>query len=93
MRERKAEKGLPSHRGVTTQRSATSKKELKPNGREADGKILLEIHRQHVGLYRRVAQKLNVDASYVSRVASGQRKSDPIERALVQELANLYQNA
>jgi len=33
---------------------------------------LLEAHRLHSGLYRRVANKLGVDCSYVSRVAVGQ---------------------
>ena len=93
MRERKAEKELPSQRGITVQKSATTKNQPKPKGSESDAKILLQLHRQHVGLYRRVAQKLNVDASYVSRVANGERKSDPIERALIKELATLYQHA
>ena len=41
------------------------------------------------GLYARVARKLNVSASYVSRVASGSRTSTEIEAALRDELKAL----
>ena len=37
------------------------------------------------GLYSRVARQLDVDRSYVSRVARGERRSEPIERALSSE--------
>ena len=37
------------------------------------------------GLYARVAQKLGVDVSYVSRIARGQRESKAAERALAKE--------
>ncbi len=38
------------------------------------------------GLYVRIAKKLGVDPSYVSRVARGERFSDPVENALRQEV-------
>jgi hypothetical protein len=38
------------------------------------------------GLYGRVADRLRVDPSYVSRVARGERKSEEIEAALLQEM-------
>jgi hypothetical protein len=38
------------------------------------------------GTYARVANRLHVDASYVSRVARGQRKSKKIETALEEEM-------
>ena len=41
------------------------------------------------GLYSRVARKLGVDRSYVSRVARGERKSKEIEAALAQELKKI----
>jgi predicted transcriptional regulator len=41
------------------------------------------------GLYARVARKLNVSASFVSRVASGERKSAGIETELREELKKL----
>ena len=37
------------------------------------------------GLYSRVARQLQMDRSYVSRVARGERRSEPIERALTNE--------
>jgi hypothetical protein len=49
-------------------------------------KALLKAHRLHAGLYRRVADKLGVDSSYVSRVATGKRKGPKILRALLDEL-------
>ena len=41
------------------------------------------------GLYVRVARKLGVDASYVSRVARGERQSDVIEASLERELKRI----
>lgn len=41
------------------------------------------------GLYSRVARKLGVDRSYVSRVARGERQSKDIEAALQAELKRI----
>lgn len=41
------------------------------------------------GLYSRVADKLGVDPSYVSRVARGERKSQKIEAALDREISKV----
>lgn len=38
------------------------------------------------GIYNRVAKRLGVDPSYVSRVARGERKSALVERALAEEV-------
>ena len=38
------------------------------------------------GLYSRVARRLSLDPSYVSRVARGERSSELVETALAQEL-------
>lgn len=43
------------------------------------------------GLYIRIARKLGVDASYVSRVARGDRRSNEVETALRQALAEIDQ--
>lgn len=43
------------------------------------------------GLYVRVAQKLKVDPSYVSRVARGERYSKPVEDALRHEIEQINQ--
>ena len=37
------------------------------------------------GLYSRIARQLQVDRSYVSRVARGERHSEVVERALTTE--------
>jgi hypothetical protein len=41
------------------------------------------------GLYRRVARHLDVDPSYVSRVARGERQSEAIEAALEREMRQI----
>ncbi|MGO9306338.1 MAG: hypothetical protein ACLP3R_21990 [Candidatus Korobacteraceae bacterium] len=41
------------------------------------------------GLYSRVARQLNVDRSYVSRVARGERSSKQIEQALSTEFTRI----
>lgn len=38
------------------------------------------------GIYNRVAKRLSVDPSYVSRVARGERKSVLVEKALAEEV-------
>lgn len=38
------------------------------------------------GVYSRVARKLKIDPSYVSRVARGERNSEDISQALAEEL-------
>jgi len=44
------------------------------------------------GLYRRVADRLGLDASYVSRVARGERQSETVEDALRSELHKIAAN-
>jgi transcriptional regulator with XRE-family HTH domain len=41
------------------------------------------------GLYNRVAQKLGVDPSYVSRVANGKRRSPKIEAELARQVTKI----
>jgi hypothetical protein len=48
--------------------------------------VLLETHRLHLGLYKRISQRLGVDASYVSKVASGTRESESVMRMLLNQL-------
>jgi hypothetical protein len=52
-------------------------------------KVLLKAHRLHDGLYRRVADKLGIDPSNVSRVAAGKRKGAKIRRAILNELREI----
>jgi len=41
------------------------------------------------GVYNRVARKLGVDPSYVSRVARGERKSVAVQEALDEEIGSI----
>jgi DNA-binding transcriptional regulator YdaS (Cro superfamily) len=50
---------------------------------------LLKAHRLHSGVYRRVADQLGVNPSYVSRVATGQRKGPKVRRVLLEELRKI----
>jgi transcriptional regulator with XRE-family HTH domain len=45
------------------------------------------------GLYGRVARKLGVDPSYVSRVARGERRSRSVDHALRRELNKIILSA
>jgi transcriptional regulator with XRE-family HTH domain len=44
------------------------------------------------GIYSRVARRLGVDRSYVSRVAKGERHSEEIEQALTTEFKEIQEN-
>lgn len=65
------------------------RKSISSNG-NAHGDALLSWHLLHRGVYARVARKLSIDASYVSRVAAGDRDSPRIRKALVSELERIY---
>jgi transcriptional regulator with XRE-family HTH domain len=49
----------------------------------------LARHALYRGIYTRVAKRLGVDRSYVSRVASGQRRSPEVEDALLKEIKRI----
>lgn len=53
----------------------------------------LQPHIMYRGLYVKVAKQFDVDPSYVSRVASGQRRSREIEQALRVEIDAINQRA
>ncbi len=53
------------------------------------GRLLLKRHLLHRGICVRIAKKVRVDASYVSGVASGERKSAEVERAVIVELERI----
>ena len=54
---------------------------------------LLRAHRLHSGMYARIAQKLGVDPSFVSRVANGERQSQEVKSALLSALATIRKGA
>jgi transcriptional regulator with XRE-family HTH domain len=45
------------------------------------------------GIYARIARRLGVDRTYVSRVAKGERRSAEVEEALVREFDRTQQQA
>jgi transcriptional regulator with XRE-family HTH domain len=49
----------------------------------------LARYTRYRGLYSRVARRLGVDRSYVSRVARGERRSKQVEQALQAELKRI----
>jgi hypothetical protein len=50
---------------------------------------LIELHRKHLGLYRRLADKLGVSVGFVSLVANGKRVNKVVREALIKELRKL----
>jgi len=52
-------------------------------------KSALTRHSLYRGVYSRVARQLEVDRSFVSRVANGQRRSARVEAALRKEIARI----
>ncbi len=59
---------------------------------KSDAKLerLLKQHEQHLGLYKQVAQKLNVSPSYVSRVANHERTGPKVMAKILEELRKLH---
>jgi transcriptional regulator with XRE-family HTH domain len=45
------------------------------------------------GIYSRVARQLNIDPSYVSRVARGERQSAKVEAALLKEMQRIEKSS
>jgi transcriptional regulator with XRE-family HTH domain len=56
-------------------------------------KSILQFASEMRGLYKRVADKLGVDPSYVSRVSRGERRSPKIEVVLRREVSKLLKSA
>jgi hypothetical protein len=50
---------------------------------------LLKAHREHMGLYMRVADSIGVSSSLVSRVATGNRANAEVMTALIAELERM----
>ncbi len=63
-------------------REITQKADFPPNKKIRRLNQLVEAL---CGIYTRLARRLGVDRSFVSRVARGERRSRPIEEALIAE--------
>jgi transcriptional regulator with XRE-family HTH domain len=64
---------------------------MKANPNDNRKKLLRinELIQNLCGLYSRVAERLGVTRSYVSRVARGERRSEEVERTLIQEFDDI----
>ncbi len=56
---------------------------------EAAPSTISDVLAGYRGVYARVAQRLGVDASYISRIADGSRSNQTIQKALIEEIQNL----
>ncbi len=55
------------------------------NSSRAKIKKLNSLVERVCGIYSRIAQRLGVHRTYVSRVARGERQSEAVEKALIDE--------
>lgn len=69
--------------------NATASSTGRKNGPSDPTASLLKWHNLHRGIYARVARRHDVDPSFVSRVANGERNSPAIKRALLVELRRI----
>ncbi len=53
------------------------------------GPTISDVLAGYRGVYARVAEKLGVDASYISRIADGSRSNLTIQKALIEEIQSL----
>jgi transcriptional regulator with XRE-family HTH domain len=65
--------------------------EMKTNSNDNRKKLLRinEMIQNLCGLYSRVAERVGVTRSYVSRVARGERRSEEIEQTLIREFEDI----
>ena len=80
---------FPALTPVAPIRTLRSRAVPRPNPQAELLRRLLRKHRLHGGVYVRVAKRLGVHPSYVSKVASGKQPSPEIYRALVEELQRI----
>ena len=64
-------------------------------GKTRDNYAILQRIRHYIeslcGMYSRVARRLGVDRTYVSRVAKGERRSAKVEAALIKEFKQIQE--
>ena len=71
---------------INTLASIKKETNLPRIAKSARDEILLESHQLHLGLFKRISQRLGIDPSHVSKVAGGSRKSESVMRILMGEL-------
>jgi hypothetical protein len=65
---------------------------MKEQASKAKISRLNELVEAVCGIYSRVARRLGVHRTFVSRVARGERRSEPVENALVNEYNRVNRN-
>ena len=65
---------------------------MSPSKMQSRDQALLRLHKLHKGVLKRVAESLGINASYVSRVANGERRKENIMRAIIAELEKLQRD-
>jgi transcriptional regulator with XRE-family HTH domain len=78
---------LRKKKGRDMARTRSVHSQSKQHGSDKEeAETLLNLHKQYIGLHSRIAKRLGVDASYVSRIANGERQSEKLRLALLSEL-------
>ena len=80
---------MPTSPPVTSTKEANKMRGVSKRFPTAREKALIRRHHLHLGLYERIARRLRIDRSYVSRVATGQRDNQEILAALIKELKRI----
>ena len=65
---------------------------MKPGTSRTQVRRLHDFIESVCGLYSRVARKLSLSPSFVSRVARGERQSEVVEQALMSEFTEVQSN-
>ncbi len=62
--------------------------QLKQHGsdKKEEAETLLNFRKQDIGLYSRIAKRMGVDASYISRVANGEYQTEKLRHIFLSEL-------
>jgi len=54
--------------------------------KKEEAETLLNFRKQDIGLYSRIAKRMGVDASYISRVANGEYQTEKLRHIFLSEL-------
>lgn len=81
--------GPKRRKGKSENSISSDMKEKRLSMETGESQSLLKRHRLHLGVYARVAEDLEVDPSYISRVANGERQSEKVKRAILVELKRI----
>ena len=77
-----------ARRGRDMARTRSVNAQLKQHGsdKKEEAETLLNFRKQDIGLYSRIAKRMGVDASYISRVANGEYQTEKLRHIFLSEL-------